>query len=96
MGAGAEERAALAERVGVCTPDKLVEFIPVGRALIVPTEETCTDDEGVGVGVAATTGYNAGNKLFTSEGRAWYHAGVFPAERDEAICAANADDEASA
>jgi hypothetical protein len=55
------------------------------------------DAEGVGVAEAtALTGYNEGNMFFTSEGRAWYHAGVWPAAMDEAISAAKADDEANA
>lgn len=82
-------------------PDTLVELEPVGWALMVPTELTGTYmdvyDEGVGVGVGlATTGYSAGRRLFTSEGRAWYHAGTLPAAREDAIWAAKADDEASA
>jgi hypothetical protein len=51
----------------------LVEFFPEGLALMVPTEvmevDVDADAEGVGVG-EATTGYNAGSRLFTSEGRA--------------------------
>jgi hypothetical protein len=77
----------------------LVEFFPEGLALTVPTEvmevDVDADADGVGVG-EATTGYNAGSRLFTSEGRAWYHAGVLPAESEDAMLAAKADDEASA
>jgi hypothetical protein len=57
------------------------------------------DGDGVGVGVAVaetTTGYSDGSAFFTSEGRAWYHAGGFPAAREDAISAAKAEDEASA
>jgi hypothetical protein len=59
--AGAEERAALADRVGTRTPERLVELRPTGVALRVPTEVMVTDDgdgdsdddgDGVGVGVA--------------------------------------------
>jgi hypothetical protein len=57
--------------------------------------DTATDEDGVGVG-EATTGYRDGRMFFTSDGRAWYHAGGLPAEREEAISAAKADDEASA
>jgi hypothetical protein len=53
------------------------------------------DEDGVGVG-DATTGYRAGRRFFTSDGRAWYHAGVLPAAREDAMLAAKADDEASA
>jgi hypothetical protein len=73
--------------------------MPVGLALMVPTElmgmDRATDEDGVGVG-EATTGYRDGRIFFTSEGRAWYHAGGLPAEREEAISAAKADDEARA
>ena len=71
----------------------------------VTTEEVTTEEEadadadadGVGVAEATTlTGYSEGSMFFTSEGRAWYHAGVFPAAMDEAISAAKAYPEASA
>jgi hypothetical protein len=82
------------------TPDMLVEFFPDGLALMMRAEvETAAYAEGVGVGVGvveATTGYKAGSRLFTSEGRAWYQAGVLPAAREDAMLAAKADDEASA
>ena len=55
--------------------------------------------EGVtdGVGVAsAAPGYRTGRRLFTSEGNAWYHEGVLPAEREDAISAAKAEELASA
>jgi hypothetical protein len=81
----------------------LVELAPVGMALMVPTAlvgmAIDEDGDGVGVGVAVaetTTGYSDGRAFFTSEGRAWYHAGGFPAAREDAISAAKAEDEASA
>jgi hypothetical protein len=81
----------------------LVELAPVGMALMVPTAlvgmAIDEDGDGVGVGVAVaetTTGYSDGSAFFTSEGRAWYHAGGFPAAREDAISAAKAEDEASA
>jgi hypothetical protein len=62
----------------------------------VTTEEEA-DADGVGVAEATTLrGYSEGSMFFTSEGRAWYHAGVLPAAIDEAISAAKADPEASA
>jgi hypothetical protein len=48
------------------------------------------------VAAGVETGYSAGRRLFTSDGRAWYHAGVLPAAREEAISAAKADEDASA
>jgi hypothetical protein len=83
-------------------PDTLVELLPVGLALMVPTElmtgvDTARDEEEEGVGVGeATTGYKDGRTFFTSDGRAWYHAGGLPAEREDAISAAKADEEARA
>jgi hypothetical protein len=79
----------------------LVELAPVGMALMVPTALVgmAIDEDGDGVGVAVaetTTGYSDGRAFFTSEGRAWYHAGGFPAAREDAISAAKAEDEASA
>jgi hypothetical protein len=99
--AGAE---LLADSVGVCTPDRVVELRPTEDGLIVPADDMSIDDEdgigvgvGVGVGVAETAaGYMTGRRLFTSEGRAWYHAGVLPAWNEDASCAANSDDDASA
>lgn len=95
--AGAE---LLADSVGVCTPDMVVALRPTEDGLIVPADDMSIDDEdgvGVGVGVAETAaGYMTGKRLFTSEGRAWYHAGVLPAWKDEASCAANSEDDASA
>lgn len=55
--------------------------------------------DGVAEGVAdasAEPGYRTGRRLLTSEGRAWYHVGVLPAESEDAISAAKADELASA
>lgn len=108
--AGADDRMTLPERVGVCTPE-IVELTATGDGLIVPTEVILAEAEedldaafdadgvgvGVGVGVAETTaGYATGSRFFTSDGRAWYHAGVLPAFNDEVISAAKADGDATA
>jgi len=93
----------LADRVGECTPDE-VELKPIDVELSVPAEVMTideADDEGVGVGVGVgvaetEAGYMTGSRLFTSDGRAWYHSGVLPASNEEASWAANSDDEASA
>jgi len=51
---GAEERAALADRDGVRTPDRLVELRPTEVALRVPTEVMVIGDDADGVGVGLT------------------------------------------
>jgi len=90
-------------------PDREVELRPMD-ALMVPTDATEyadgegvgvgegeDEDLGVGVGVAETeAGYMTGKRLFTSDGSAWYHAGVLPASNDEASCEANAAGDATA
>jgi len=92
--AGAER---VADSVGMCTPDRLVELW-AADGLSVPTDVmTIDDDEGVGVGVAEIeAGYMTGRRLFTSDGRAWYHAGVLPAWNEEASSAANSEGDATA
>lgn len=53
----AEDRVALAERVGVRTPVMLVELTPIGLALILATdEEGKIDADGVGVAEVAAAG----------------------------------------
>lgn len=82
--------------VGATDEESMIEVI-AGVAPDDVEAASVTEPEPEGVGVAsAEPGYRTGSRLLTSEGSAWYHDGVLPAESDEAISAAKADELASA
>jgi hypothetical protein len=78
------------ERVGELTV--VVELLPpVGLPLMVPTTSVevlvsvAVVVASALVSVGAGAGYSAGRMVLTSDGRAWYHSGMLPAESDEYI-----------
>lgn len=83
---GATDEESMMEVIAGVAPDD------VEAASVTEPE---AEPEGVGV-ASAEPGYRTGSRLLTSEGSAWYHDGVLPAESDEAISAAKADELASA